>query len=89
MAAKKSASPKKKSDKSVDFETALEQLESLVTKLEAGDISLEDSLKAFEEGVKLTRECQKQLTEAEQRVQMLVAEQGELVTVDFDSGEED
>lgn len=77
MAAKKSASTisssaSKTSAKKVDFETALEQLEALVNKLEAGEISLEASLQAFEEGVKLTRECQQQLTEAEQRVQMLV-----------------
>lgn len=93
MAAKKSASTissfvSKTSAKKVDFETALEQLEALVNKLEAGEISLEASLQAFEEGVKLTRECQQQLTEAEQRVQMLVQQQGELVAVDFDGDEE-
>ena len=79
----------KTKNKAVDFEKALEQLETLVTTLESGDLSLEQSLKAFEEGVKLTRECQTQLNEAEQRVQMLVEEQGELVSVEFDSEEDD
>ena len=64
--------------KAPDFETALNDLESLVTEMEKGDLSLEESLKAFESGVKLTRECQTRLTQAEQRVQMLVEEQGEL-----------
>lgn len=85
MAAKKPSSAKKSSTSKVNFESALEQLEGLVSKLESGEISLEESLQAFEEGVKLTRECQLQLAEAEQRVQVLVEEQGELVAVDFDS----
>ena len=75
--------PSKAKSKKIDFEAALEQLEALVARLEAGEISLEESLRAFEEGVKLTKECQVQLTEAEQRVKMLVQEQGELVSVDF------
>lgn len=79
----------KTKSKTVDFEKALEQLEALVTRLESGDLSLEQSLKAFEEGVKLTRECQTQLNEAEQRVQMLVEEQGELVNVEFDAEDAD
>lgn len=62
--------------KAVDFETNLEQLEALVAQMEAGDMSLEDSLKAFEDGVKLTRLCQEKLAKAEQKVQKLVASQG-------------
>lgn len=75
----------KTKQKPVDFEKSLGQLEALVDKLEAGDLSLEESLQAFEEGVKLTRECQSRLAEAEQRVQILVEQQGELISEDFDT----
>ena len=54
--------------KAVDFEHSLQQLEVLVTGMEKGDLSLEESLKAFEAGIKLTRECQARLSEAEQKV---------------------
>ena len=53
------------------FESAMGQLETLVSKMESGDLSLEESLKAFEEGVKLTRFCQDQLQKAELKVQEL------------------
>ena len=54
------------------FETALEQLQSVVKKLESGELSLEHALQHFEEGVKLTRACQAQLTLAEQKVDLLI-----------------
>jgi len=54
-----------------DFETSMIELEELVSKIEAGNLSLEDSLKEFEKGIKLSRSCQKALTEAEQRVKIL------------------
>lgn len=73
-----------KKTKTVDFEKALAELESLVTKMESGDLSLEESMKAFEDGVKLTRECQAKLASAEQRVKVLMEQQGELVEADFD-----
>ncbi len=57
------------------FEKALEELESLVTRIEEGDLSLEESLTAFERGVQLTRECQKALDEAEQKVEILSSDQ--------------
>lgn len=69
--------------KALDFEQALVALESLVEKMEKGDLSLEDSLKAFEEGVKLTRECQTRLQEAEQRVQVLLEKDGQLTLSDL------
>ncbi|MCW8195182.1 exodeoxyribonuclease VII small subunit [Proteobacteria bacterium 005FR1] len=75
--------------KTIDFEQALSELEGLVSKMEAGDLSLEQSLKAFEEGVKLTRECQAQLSEAEQRVRKLIEEDGKLSSVDFEDGAEE
>ena len=55
-----------------DFEKSLDELEKLVHDLEQGDLSLEQSLTAFERGVKLTRECQQALKTAEQRVEQLV-----------------
>lgn len=58
---------------SFDFEAALENLEELVEAMEEGDLSLEESLQAFEKGVKLTRECQTALDKAEQKVHLLVA----------------
>lgn len=67
-----------------DFEKALNELEELVRKLEQGELSLEQSLTAFERGVKLTRECQSALRNAEQRVQQLTrAADGELETRPF------
>ena len=59
-----------------DFEGALKELESLVEKMEAGNISLEDSLKYFERGIALTRTCQQALAEAEQKVQILLEKNG-------------
>jgi len=66
--------PKKK--KSSTFEKDLQELEDLVEKMEGGDLSLEDSLVHFERGIALTRACQKALTEAEQKIQILLAEDG-------------
>lgn len=54
-----------------DFESSMAELEALVAKLERGDLSLEDSLAAFERGVALTRACQVALAEAEQKVEIL------------------
>ena len=55
-----------------DFEKSLAELETLVEKLEGGDLSLEESLKAFERGVGLTRECQTALAAAEAKVEILL-----------------
>jgi exodeoxyribonuclease VII small subunit len=54
-----------------DFEAALTELESLIERMETGELGLEESLKAFERGVALTRECQGALKQAELRVQAL------------------
>jgi|TARA_Y100000994_G_scaffold214275_1_gene189995 exodeoxyribonuclease VII small subunit len=62
----------------IDFEKALEQLEGIVEDLESGDLSLENSLKSFEKGIKLARQCQEQLSKAELQVQKLIEENGEL-----------
>ncbi len=59
-----------------DFEKSLEELEKLVALMEAGDLTLEESLKHFERGIALTRSCQQALAEAEQKVRILVSNQG-------------
>ena len=70
-----------------NFEEALEELERLVSSMEEGELSLEDSMKAFEKGIKLTRECQTALQKAEQKVQILLNESGE--TQAFEVKDED
>ena len=55
-----------------NFEASRKKLEKIVLKLEDGDISLEDSVKSFEEGIGLVKECQKQLSEAELKVKKLL-----------------
>ncbi len=71
--------------KKIDFESSLAQLEELVEQLETGNLSLEKSMAAFERGVRLTRDCQLALAEAEQKVQLLTERDGELAGADFDS----
>jgi exodeoxyribonuclease VII small subunit len=60
------------SNKKIDFESSLKKLESIVTKLEDENINLEDSVKSFEAGINLVKECQKQLEEAELKVKELL-----------------
>jgi exodeoxyribonuclease VII small subunit len=55
-----------------DFEKSLARLEEVVKRLESADLSLDEAMKLFEEGVKLSRDCQKQLEEAEGRVEILL-----------------
>lgn len=66
-----------------NFETALGSLEQLVMRMESGELSLEDSLQAFEQGIKLTRQCQQALSQAEQRVQILMEQNGQSVAQPF------
>lgn len=68
-----------------DLEQSLEQLEAIVESLERGDLTLEQSLQAFEAGVKLTRQCQETLAAAEQKVQLLIEQNGTLKSMPFDS----
>ena len=70
------------------FESALKKLEEVVRKLEGGELSLEDSLKAFEEGVKHSAFCSGKLNEAERRVELLMKQRdGSLVRKPFDEEE--
>lgn len=57
------------------FEDGLKRLEEIVAKLESGNLSLDDSLKLFEEGVKLVRFCNERLAEAQQKVELLTKDQ--------------
>jgi exodeoxyribonuclease VII small subunit len=78
--------PQKKKD--FDFEKSLQELELLVEKMEDGDLSLEESLKHFERGISLTRACQKALSEAEQKVQMLLKNGAQEELAPFDRDED-
>lgn len=80
MAKKKSA---------IDFEQSLQTLEQLVESMEGGDMSLEKSLEAFEQGIKLTKECQQALREAEQKVEILLNQNGEEQLAPFAEADED
>lgn len=66
------------------FEESMTELESIVTKLEAGDVTLDDSIELFEEGIKLAKNCQKKLDDAEKKVKLLTTNRdGEIVAEDF------
>ena len=70
------------------FEASLKKLEEIVTRLETGSLSLEDSLKAFEEGVKHSAFCSSKLDDAERRVEILLKQKdGSLKKAPFDTGE--
>lgn len=68
-----------------NFETSLEELEQIVRQLESGDLPLDRSLELFEQGVRLSRECQKRLDEAERKVEILLrGDDGSFRPVPFD-----
>jgi exodeoxyribonuclease VII small subunit len=67
------------------FETSLEELERIVRELEQGELTLEKSLELFEQGVKLSRECQERLSQAERRIEILMRDnQGRAAVRPFD-----
>lgn len=70
------------------FEDAMRKLEEIVGKMEKGDMPLDDSLKLFEEGIRLTRFCSKELHKAEKKVEMLIKDaEGKLIPVPFEEEE--
>ncbi len=73
----------------LNFEEALKELEAVVESMEQGELGLEESLKAFERGIELTRSCQKSLDEAEQKVEILTQKQGTLEPQPFPSEPDD
>jgi len=69
----------------IDFDSGLKKLEGIVQKLDAGDLTLEDSLKTFEEGIELVRLLAKKLDEAEKKIETLTqAEDGSITIEEFD-----
>ena len=71
------------------FESSLEELERIVQQLEAGDLPLDRSLEMFEQGVRLSRECQKRLDEAERKIEILLkGSDGAYVPTPFEETEE-
>ena len=74
---------KQKTD-TTSFEEALNELEALVERMESGDLTLEESLAAFEQGISLTRHCQEALQVAEQKVEILSARTADAATEPFE-----
>jgi exodeoxyribonuclease VII small subunit len=77
-----------RNSKSPDFEEALAELESLVERLERGDLPLDEALKVFERGVALTRHCQSSLQAAQQKVEILLKRGTEPQAEPFEDGDE-
>lgn len=73
--------------KEKQFEDAMKELEDIVKRLESGDLSLEESLKIFEEGIALSRYCFRKLEEAEKRVSILIKDEGGIKRKPFESEE--
>ena len=69
------------------FEASLSELETLVDSMESGDLPLDEALKSFERGVELTRQCQLQLKEAEQKVQILTENSPDAALEPFNNDE--
>ncbi|MGB1343655.1 MAG: exodeoxyribonuclease VII small subunit [Pseudomonadales bacterium] len=74
--------------KAYPFEASLEKLEAIVETMESGELTLEESLKAFQEGITLTRACQKALSEAQQEVKILMSDDPASIA-DFDSHDDE
>ena len=74
-----------KDQKALNFEQQLKELEDIVASMEKGDLTLEESLKAYEKGIRLTRECQTALDDAQQRIEILVEREGKLVEEPFEN----
>ena len=70
-------------DTNINFEESIHALEELVNALENGDLSLEESLTTFEKGIRLTKECQQQLTMAEQKIALLTSDSDSMDSVTF------
>lgn len=72
---------------SKSFEEQMEQLEEIVEELEKGELSLEDSVSKFEQGIKISKECNKTLEEAEKKITILVNQEGEMKEENFETEE--
>lgn len=66
-----------------NFEQSMQDLEKIVTELEKGDLNLDESVKKFEEGMKIAKQCNNMLEEAEKKITILLEKDGELEEKDF------
>jgi exodeoxyribonuclease VII small subunit len=71
------------SKQEVSFDTAMEQLETIVAKLEGGDVPLEQAIELFQEGMRLSRMCSQKLESVERKIEMLLEEDGQTVKKPF------
>lgn len=74
--------------KAADFEKSLKRLEKIAQELEEGNLSLDEALKKYEEGIELSRNCSRMLKNAKARIEKLVKKEGALTTEEFEPGEE-
>ena len=72
-----------KEEKKQSFEEEMIKLENIVTELEKGDLSLDDSVKKFEEGINISKECNKMLETAEKKISILLENDGEIKEESF------
>ena len=72
-------------EKNKNFEEQMAELEKIVAELEKGDLSLDDSVAKFEEGIKLSKKCNKVLEEAEKKITILVNQDGDMKEENFDA----
>lgn len=72
-------------EKTENFEESMKILENIVTELEKGDLNLDESVKKFEEGMKISQECNKILQNAEKRISILLEKDGEIEEEDFEA----
>lgn len=81
---------KEETSEKIKFEDALERLEKIVSQLEAGELALDESLKIFEEGIKLSRLCSGKLEEAEKKIEVLMKnKEGQLEKKPLKKGDEE
>lgn len=72
-------------DKEINFEQAIEELEVIAQELESGKLNLDDSIKKFEDGMKLSKKCSEYLENAEKRITVLIEKNGEISEEKFDN----
>lgn len=79
----------RKKVETLSFEQSMQELETIVNKMEQGDLPLEDALQNFERGIQLARSSQQKLKDAEQKVQILMSQNGQATLLDFDADNTD
>ncbi len=75
------------SKEKVNFEETIKKLETIANELETGDLSLDDTITKFEEGIKLSNQCTKMLDEAEKKISILIKKDNEIIEEDFSVGD--